>query len=314
MREHPDLIVGVEKADDAGVFRLSDEQALVQTVDFFTPIVDDPELFGRIAAANALSDVYAMGGRPLCAMNVVGFPAGKLDMGLLRATLAGGLSKMREADVVLVGGHSLDNPEFFYGLSVSGLVHPDRVLTNCGARDGDALVLTKPLGTGIVTTAIKAGKASQAAAGRVGASMEALNRKAADLLTGFEVHACTDVTGFGLVGHGAEMIEDSDVCLVIESASLPVFEEALEYADMGLLPGGLHRNRKYRKEMLDIEPGVPRALQDLVCDPQTSGGLLIALPAGQAAELVDRLHADGVESATVIGMVRADRPGRIVVT
>lgn len=293
------------------MFRLSRELALIQTVDFFTPIVDDPEMFGRIAAANALSDVYAMGGKPVCAMNVVGFPVAKLPIELLQGCLKGGLAKLREADVALAGGHSVDNPEFMFGLSVTGLVHPDRILTKQGARAGDVLVLTKPLGTGIVTTALKGGLASQEAVAQVASSMEALNKTAAGLLEGFEVHACTDVTGFGLVGHAAEMVEDTGVGLEIACADLPVFDGALDYAAGGLMPGGLHRNRKHRQAMVDPAPGLDQVFSDLAHDPQTSGGLLVALPADQGRALVDALIDAGLSSAAVIGRVSSEWPGRI---
>jgi selenide,water dikinase len=293
------------------VYRLTDELALVQTVDFFTPIVDEPELFGRIAVANALSDVYAMGGRPICAMNIVGFPVKQLDIELLQAALAGGLAKLHEAGVALAGGHSVDNPEFLYGLAVSGLVHPDRIRTNRGARAGDALVLTKALGTGIVSTALKAGSASPQAVARSVVSMEALNRTAAERMAAFEVHACTDVTGFGLIGHAAEMVEDGPVGFVFETGSLPVLDEALAYAQQGLLPGGLHRNRKHRQALVDLDPSIPATLADLVYDPQTSGGLLIALPAPQARELIEQLRADGLEDVALVGRVIGEASGRI---
>ncbi len=293
------------------MYRLSDEQALIQTVDFFTPIVDDPELFGRIAVANALSDVYAMGGTPLCAMNVVGFPIAKLPIELLQGCLKGGLDKLREADVALAGGHSVDNPEFLFGLSVTGLVHPDEILTKQGPRDGDVLVLTKPLGTGIVTTALKGGLASEEAVAQVVASMEALNKTAAEALADFQVHACTDVTGFGLVGHAAEMIEDADVGLEIACAHLPVFDSALDYAAQGLMPGGLHRNRKHRQAMLDAAPDLDQPLVDLAFDPQTSGGLLVSLPADQGQALVEKLVAAGLSAAAVVGRVSAEWAGRI---
>jgi len=309
---HPNLIVGLESADDAGVYKLTDELALVQTVDYFTPIVDDPYAFGQIAAANALSDVYAMGGRPICAMNIVCFPTGNMDLEVLRRILRGGLDKLREADVVLVGGHTVTDPELKFGLSVSGLVHPERVLTNRGARPGDRLVLTKPLGTGIVNTAIKGGVASPEAIAEVIASMSALNRDAAAVVADHPVHACTDVTGFGLAGHAREMIAGSGFGFAIEASSLPFFEPARAYAEMGLLPGGLHRNRNHFAPHVRIEDGVPPHLADLVFDPQTSGGLLLALPSDRAgaalAELLDRGLA-----AAIIGEVVADPQERIVV-
>ncbi len=300
--------MGLEHADDAGVFRISDELALVQTLDFFTPIVDDPHTFGLIAAANALSDVYAMGGRPLTAMNIVAFPIDAMDISVLTEILAGGLEKMKEAGVALVGGHSITDPELKYGLSVTGVVHPDRVLTNRGARSGDALVLTKPLGTGIVNTAIKAELADPVAVARVTASMAALNRAAAEVAAGFAIHACTDVTGFGLLGHGCEMVEGAGVGLRIPASTLPVFPEVEGFCDMGLLPAGLHRNREFRAGHLEVSDGVARHLVDAVCDPQTSGGLLLAVDGAEADRLVDALLGAGITAAVRVGEV-VDDPG-----
>ena len=295
------------------MYKLRDDLAIIHTVDFFTPIVDDPYTFGRIAAANALSDVYAMGGTPLAAMNIVCFPSRQMDISVLRDVLRGGLDTLREAGTVLAGGHTVSDPELKYGLAVTGTVHPDRVLTNRGARAGDALVLTKPLGTGIVNTALKGGLASPAAVDRVTRSMTTLNRRAAELLEGSAVHACTDVTGFGLIGHAAGMIVESDVGLVIRAAAVPLFPEALEYGRMGLVPGGLHRNRAFREALVTVEPPVPGDLVNVLYDPQTSGGLLIAVPADQAGDLVARMRAGGVPDATVVADVVAEHAGRIVV-
>jgi selenide,water dikinase len=304
------VLVGFERSDDAGVYRLTDELALVQTVDFFTPVVDDPYQFGLIAAANALSDVYAMGGRPLCAMNIVTFPAGKMSIDVLRETLRGGLDKLREAGVALVGGHSVTDPELKYGLSVTGVVHPDRIWTNAGARAGDRLVLTKPLGTGIVNTAIKAGEASAAAVDEVVASMVRLNRDAASVAARFYVRACTDVTGFGLVGHTDEMIRGTGLGARIDAAALPSFEEAHKHAAMGFLPGGLSRNRDHWQETLHVAAGVAPFAVDLVCDPQTSGGLLIAIGAEEADALVAALR-DADVPAVAIGVFVTDPKERI---
>ncbi len=278
---------------------MTDEIALVQTVDFFTPIVDDPFTFGQIAAANSLSDVYAMGGTPICAMNIVGFPIDTMDISVLQEILAGGLDKMKEAGVTLVGGHSVTDPELKYGLSVTGTVHPDRVLTNRGIRGGDRLVLTKPLGTGIVNTAVKAELAERSAIEAVIESMSALNRDAARIMRDFPVRACTDVTGFGLLGHIREMIEESGVSVHIDVGKLPCFPAAVTYADMGLLPEGLHRNRKHWKESLVAVKGVERHMVDIVCDPQTSGGLLIALDESSSARMVSRLRAEGIPAVDV---------------
>jgi selenide, water dikinase len=304
IERHPDVLVGFERSDDAGVYRLTDSLALVQTVDFFTPVVDDPYDFGRIAAANALSDVYAMGGTPLCAMNIVTFPAGQMEISILREVLRGGLDTLREAGVALVGGHSVTDPELKYGLSVTGRVHPERIWANEGARAGDALVLTKPLGTGIVNTAMKAGDASPAAVAAVTASMAKLNRRAAEIAAKFTVRACTDVTGFGLVGHGDEMIRGSGIGLEIDAGALPFFAEARRHASMGLLPGGLHRNREHWKAKLEIAGAADAFFADLVCDPQTSGGLLVAVPASEAAPLVEALDAAGETAAAIARFVQ----------
>ncbi len=230
------VLVGLDRADDAGVYKVSEDLALIQTVDFFTPVVDDPYWFGQIAAANALSDVYAMGGIPKTAMNLVAFPVKQMDLSVLRRIIQGGLDKLTEAGVVLVGGHSIEDRELKYGLSVTGFIHPRKVLTKKGLRPGDRLVLTKPLGTGIVNTAIKAGLASEALTDRVTRLMAALNREAAAVMAGFDVHACTDVTGFGLLGHLAEMVSGSGAGARLDSGRVPVIAEALEFAAMGLIP------------------------------------------------------------------------------
>jgi selenide,water dikinase len=300
----------MENADDAGVYKLTDDWALIQTVDFFTPIADDPYVFGQIAAANALSDVYAMGGKPLTAMNLVCFPVKDLDIEILQKTLAGGLDKIREAEAVLVGGHSVADKEFKYGLSVTGIVHPDRVLTNRGARPGDALVLTKPLGTGVVATAVKADLATPEASAAITDSMVCLNRVAAECLQNFEVNACTDVTGFGLIGHLAEMVEGTDVGAVVHAWKVPLFPDVEEFCNQGLLPGGLHRNRTFREKMVDMGSYLPQYLQDVLFDPQTSGGLLIAVASSQAEHLVDRLNREGIGASGIIGEF-ADRVDRL---
>jgi selenide,water dikinase len=299
----PNLIAGIERAEDAGVYKLSDDLAIVQTLDFFTPIVDDPYTFGQIAAANALSDVYAMGGRPLVAMNIVCFPTKTMDISILREILAGGLDKMHEAGVTLVGGHSVEDQELKYGLSVTGVVHPTKVVLNTGAKVGDRLLLTKPLGTGIISTALKGGMADEGAVAKAAKSMVALNRKASELMVAVEVHACTDVTGFGLLGHACEMIEGTDVGIVIYSDAVPFFPEAKGLAEIGLIPGGLHRNREFRLNMVEINREVPNYLADILFDPQTSGGLLISVPGPEAESLRDRMHQEGIEEAAIIGEI-----------
>jgi selenide,water dikinase len=297
------VIVGLERADDAGVYRVSESLALIQTVDFFTPIVDDPHAFGEIAAANALSDVYAMGGIPKTAMNLVAFPAKEMDLSILRRIITGGIAKLREAGVVLLGGHTIEDRELKYGLSVTGFVHPDRVLTKRNLKPGDRLVLTKPLGTGIVNTAIKAGMASLELTDRVIGVMSRLNRSSAAVMERFPVHACTDVTGFGLLGHLAEMVEGSGAGVRLSSADIPAFPEALAFAEMGLIPAGAYRNRDFREPMIDFADAVPRSVRDLLFDPQTSGGLLISVSGDRAADLVEALRAEGGDDAAVIGDV-----------
>jgi len=297
------VIVGLDRADDAGVYRVNDDLALIQTVDFFTPIVDDPYWFGQIAAANALSDVYAMGGIPKTAMNLVGFPIGEMDIAILRAIIEGGIEKMKEAGVVLVGGHSVEDPELKYGLSVTGFIHPDRVLTKSNLKDGDHLILTKPLGTGIVNTAIKGGIASPEVTERVTRLMARLNRKPAEIMSRYEVHACTDITGFGLLGHLAEMVLGSGKGMRLQSEKIPIIPEAREYAQMGFIPAGAYRNREFRASMTAFAPSVDRFLQDLLFDPQTSGGLLICVSEKDSADLAKALKTEGVQDAVIIGEV-----------
>lgn len=309
----PDLLVGLERADDAGVYRVSDDLALVQTVDFFPPMVDDPYSFGQIAAANALSDVYAMGGTPKTAMNIVAFPAKTMDISILRTIIEGGLDKLREAGVVLVGGHTVEDSELKYGLSVTGYIHPERILTKKNLQSGDRLILTKPLGTGIVATAIKAGIADQDLTDRVTLAMTTLNRVAAMTMDGFSVHACTDITGFGFLGHLAEMVVDSGQGVRIYAQDVPVYSEALEWAAMGLIPAGAYNNRKFRESFVDFGADVSQSVQDLLFDPQTSGGLLIAVAADEAEQLVTALKANGIDCASIVGEVVDGPVDKIVV-
>jgi selenide,water dikinase len=309
---HPDLLVGMENPDDAGVYRIHDDLALILTLDFFTPVVDDPYLFGQIAVANALSDVYAMGGKPVLAMNIICFPQDG-DVTILKEILKGGFDKLSEAGVLLVGGHSVDDPEIKYGLSVTGTVHPGKILANRGSLPGDRLILTKPLGTGIISTAVKADMASRQAEEKIIRSMNTLSKVPAELMEGFPIHACTDVTGFGLLGHACEMIENTGTGMVVQASRLPLFEEALEYADMGLIPGGTYRNEKFRQAFVITEEGVGDDRMKLLFDPQTSGGLLISLEAGQAEILLEQLHARGIGEAAIIGEITDEHPGRIVV-
>ena len=299
--DHEDLIVGTETSDDAGVFRLRPDLAIVNTVDFFTPIVDDPYVFGQIAAANALSDIYAMGAEPRTALNIVGFPKGKLDLAILGEILGGGAERIREAGAVVVGGHSLIDEELKYGMAITGIVHPDRVIRNVGVQDGDALVLTKPLGTGIISTALKKRKAPKKSISAAVVSMIALNRTASTIMRSFPVHACSDVTGYGLLGHALEMAKGSGVTVILQSARLPVLLGATLLAEKGYLTGGCKRNRDYLKDKVTVDRSIREGLVEVAFDPQTSGGLLIAVPEKVAPRLVKALQANGVRAATTIG-------------
>lgn len=307
----PKVLVGLDTSDDAGVYQLNEELALVQTVDFFTPIVDDPFTFGQIAVANALSDVYAMGGTPLTGMNLVAFPIKTLSPSILKEILLGGLSKMKEAGVALVGGHSIEDPEIKYGLAVTGLIHPKKILTNAHAKVGDKLVLTKALGTGIVATALKAQMASEGAIKKSVESMVALNRTASEWMKKCGAHACTDITGFGFIGHGLEMVTASQVGLVVQSEAIPIFPEAMEYAKLGLVPGGAYSNRKFFSCRVEVDSGVSNLLMDILYDPQTSGGLLISLPPDQAEALLEALKREGDIHSSIIGEVVSEPEGKI---
>lgn len=303
--------MGLETSDDAGVYQLNDEVALVQTVDFFTPIVDDPFTFGQIAVANALSDVYAMGGTPLTGMNLVAFPIKTLSPSILKDILLGGLSKMKEAGVALVGGHSIEDPEIKYGLAVTGVVHPDKILTNAKAKAGDKLVLTKPLGTGIISTALKAKMASEEAIRKSVESMGTLNRTASEWMKKLGAHACTDITGFGFIGHALEMATASQVGMVIQSKAVPVFPEAMEYAKLGLIPGGAYSNRDFFSCRVEMDSSVLPLLGDIFYDPQTSGGLLISLPSGEAEELVATLKKEKDIGSWIVGEIVKEPVGKI---
>ncbi len=306
----PRLLVGIDTFDDAAVIRLDEQTALVQTVDFFTPIVDDPYTFGQIAAANALSDIYAMGATPLTAMNIIGFPT-CLGTDVLAQILLGGLSKITEAGALLVGGHSIEDKEPKYGLAVTGLVAPDRVKSNAGARPGDQLILTKPLGVGIMTTAIKGGLASGAEAAAVIAVMTRLNKDAAEVMAEAGASACTDITGFGFLGHASELAAASQVSLSIQAGSVPVLPSALGYAAMGIIPAGAYANRDYLAGKITFAPGVRETTQDILFDPQTSGGLLMALPAAAVPAAIAALRERGINDAALVGNVVAGEPGTI---
>lgn len=305
---HPDVIVGTETADDAGVFRLRRDLAIVNTVDFFTPIVDDPYVFGQIAAANALSDVYAMGAEPRTALNIVAFPKGTLDLEVLGAILKGGTERAHEAGAVVIGGHSIIDRELKYGMAVTGVIHPDRVIRNVGVTPGDALVLTKPLGTGIITTALKQRKAPKDSVRAAVASMIALNRAASETMRRFPVHACSDVTGYGLLGHAYEMAGGSGVTIGLDSSTLPLLPRAPELAENGCVTGGCRRNREYLADKVRVDRSVSAGLVEVAFDPQTSGGLLIAVPRRHASDLVKALRANGAKAAAIVGYARA--PGK----
>ncbi len=303
--KHPDVLVGNETCDDAGVYRLSATKAMVATVDFFPPMVDDPYVFGQIAAANALSDVYAMGGKPLVALGIVAFPAKKLPLDVLVRILEGAGERVRAAGAVIIGGHSIADNELKYGLAVTGTIHPDRIVRNGGARAGDLLVLTKPLGTGIVCTGIKKRVAKAEEEAFAIASMVALNEVAGGLLTRFGAHACTDVTGYALAGHATEMAEASGpVRIEIDSSQLPLLPGTARLAEDGYRTGGAARNREWLGSRLSIGRDVSPALAEAVLDPQTSGGLLVSLAPKQAEAFEEALHARGLRPA-IIGRVTA---------
>jgi selenide,water dikinase len=296
------------------VYKLSSDLALVQTVDFFTPIVDDPFTFGQIAVTNALNDVYAMGGKPITAMNIVCFPIKTMDKNILQEVLRGGLDKMREAEVLLVGGHSVEDNELKYGLAVTGVIHPDKVLFNHGAKPGDYLILTKPLGTGIVSTAIKVGEANPDLMKMATSCMTELNKKAAEtIMSENEIHSCTDITGFGLLGHASEMIEGENVGLRINSSAVPVFAGVRELVETGFVPGGLYRNKDFRIKQVQKEKTCPDWLFDVLFDPQTAGGLFFSLPRNKGNDLIRKLHEAGVTDAAIVGEVVSEHAGKIVV-
>ena len=305
-----DLLVGYDSSDDAAVYRVSDDVAVIETVDFFTPIVDDPYLFGQIAAANALSDVYAMGGEPRVAMNLLCVP-NCLPKEDVRAILEGGHSKAVEAGCVIAGGHTIQDNEPKYGLCVTGFVHPERILKNVGAQPGDVLVLTKPLGSGVLTTALKADLISASSRDAAYAHMATLNKAAGDAVRQVsDVHACTDITGFGLLGHSFEMAEGSGVTIRLHGKALPLMDEALDMAGMGIIPSGAYRNMDYVKPHLAVLPSAQQALLDLAADPQTSGGLLVALPREQAERLLSLLRPFAPWSA-IVGEVSARKASEL---
>jgi selenide,water dikinase len=309
-RQHdPNVLVGFDHADDAGVYKIAPDQALVQTVDFFTPVVDDPYVFGQIAATNALSDVYAMGGKPLTALALVCFPE-KAELEILERILAGGLSKMVEAGCTVIGGHSIRDEETKFGYAVTGLIDPKKVLANAGARPGDALVFTKALGTGVISTAIKKGKAEAAWIDAAVQSMTTLNKQAAEVIQQgtFSVHAMTDVTGFGLIGHAREIALASNVSFRVHAGNIPALAGALECVRAGYIPGGLKNNRDFAECAVDYADDVSEDLRALLFDPQTAGGLLIAAASEDSAQLLRSLNAAQVPAVQIGEVVARTKP------
>jgi len=311
--DNPDVLVGLETGDDAAVYRLRPDLALVVTTDFFTPIVDDAYTFGAIAAANALSDIYAMGAQPLLAVNLVAFPIKELGPALLADILRGGLDKVREAGIDILGGHSIDDHEPKYGLAVTGTVHPDRIRRNRGGRPGDRLVLTKPLGTGVISTAIKHGVAPPESAAAAIAGMLRLNRDAADAMATIDVHAATDITGFGLLGHLHGMARASGVAARVEAASVPMLVGAELLAAAGEVPGGTRSNERFLASRVRWPAGLPAARQTLLCDAQTSGGLLLAVAAGELDRLLGSLENKKVSGAVVGELIEGEAGSILVV-
>ncbi|EKN68135.1 selenide, water dikinase [Schinkia azotoformans LMG 9581] len=303
-REHdPNLLVGIDTSDDAGIYRVSDELALIQTVDYFTPIVDDPYMFGQIAAANALSDVYAMGGEPKTVLNIVGFPVKKLGADMLAEILKGAADKVKEAGAIIVGGHSIDDQEPKFGMAVTGYVHPEKFFRNVGAKPGDALVLTKPIGVGILTTGIKRGVVTPEQEEKVIETMAMLNKKAAEALEGFQIHAVTDVTGFGLLGHACEMAKGSNVSMTITYDDVPILDGTYNLAEQGVIPGGSKSNFAWLKDDVEFASSITESSQYILCDAITSGGLLVSLPKEEAKAYVQKLHEQNITAAQIIGEV-----------
>jgi cysteine desulfurase len=307
------VLVGLNTADDAAVYKLRDDTAIVQTVDFVTPIVDDPYHFGAIAAANAFSDVYAMGGRPVFALNIVGFPSNRLPMEILREILKGAQDKAKEAGVSIIGGHTVDDTEPKFGLAVTGLIHPDKILTNATAKPGDVLILTKPLGLGILTTAIKRGMVDERTAEEAISLMSTLNRKAADTMSEFKVNACTDITGFGLLGHLKEMVKASGVNAEVYAEKVPVIEHAKDFITANVIPGGTLNNLDFVSDCVEWPQEISRTIKIILCDAQTSGGLLMSIPSNAGTRLEQALRVNGVANASIVGRITSVGDGKIFV-
>jgi selenide,water dikinase len=305
--QDPNLLVGLDTSDDAGVYKLTDEIALIQTVDYFTPVVDDPYMFGQIAAANALSDVYAMGGKPKTVLNIVGFPIKELGPDVLAEILKGAADKTREAGALLVGGHSIDDQEPKFGLSVTGLIHPDKILKNVGAKPGDALVLTKPIGVGILTTGVKRDAVTPEQLQKVTETMASLNKVAAECLEGFNPNAGTDVTGFGLLGHASEIAKGSGVSLTIHYDQVPLLDGTVELAKQGIIPGGTKSNYSWLADTIVYQDELTEEERLILCDAVTSGGLLVSLPKEEALQYVEKLQENGIVEAAIVGEVTEKR-------
>lgn len=311
--QHENLLVGQHSFDDAGVYKLREDLAIIQTLDFLTPMVDTPYLFGQIAAANSLSDVYAMGGKPLTAMNITAFPTCSMDLGILRDILAGGAAKILEAETLLVGGHTVEDKEPKYGLSVTGVIHPQKLVTNAGAKPGDFLILTKPLGTGVIATALKGEFVSEKEISEVILSMAMLNKNACEAMQAIGVLAATDVTGFGFLGHLLEVCNASKVSAEIDFKNLPIWPQAIEYIKYGLIPVGSYNNRKYLQEKIAFASNIEEPEKDILFDPQTSGGLLISVDAAKLSGLKDELAKRNVKYAVVGRIVEQENCSRIYV-
>jgi selenide, water dikinase len=303
LENDPDLLVGTEHWADAAIYRLSDEIAIVQTLDFFTPIVNDPFSYGRIAAANSFSDIYAMGGKPITAMNIVCFPVKDTDKAILREILRGGLETIHRAGAVMAGGHSVEDPEMKYGLSVTGLVHPDCFITNKNAKAGDVLVLTKPVGTGILTTALKGGVLNDKQTAEITELMATLNRGASEAMMEVGVNAATDITGFGLLGHALEMAKAGNVGIRLHALDVPIIPDTMTFAAMGMVPEGSHRNRNFCLKDVQVSPRIDPLIIDVLTDAQTSGGLLISVPGEKADLLLQKLIGKNTPSAKIVGEV-----------
>ena len=311
--KNPNVLVGFNLADDAGVYKIRDDLALVQTVDFFPPVVDDPYDFGAIAAANALSDIYAMGGKPLSALNIVGYPPQSLSLSVLDEILRGGADKASEADVVIIGGHTIKTKEPIYGMAVTGTIHPDKIVTNAQAKIGDSLVLTKPLGIGIITTAIKKGQVEEKWVAEAVKIMAFLNKSASEAMLSVGINACTDITGYGLLGHLCELVQASKVGAKIFLSKVPVIDFAWELAKRKIVPGGTLANLKFIEKKVDWEGEIKEEAKLILSDAQTSGGLLISVPKEKEKKLLDRLISKGVPNPVVIGEIIEDRRCRIQV-